>query len=106
MIVEVKVPSGWNRVGTLGPSDPTGSISDVMASGQRDVYIFSAIDDNHSGVYRSKGGADVEIGTTVRVVHAFEGLEVVKELGPGEQFILTVRAPPSLTMKRVRFRQT
>lgn len=92
-------PGQWRKLGEIRPGDPPGSISDI-SSGRREVYIFGCSGDGAT-ISRSLGGLDTA-DPQVRAVHTV-GTEVVRRIGPGESYEMTVQTDASPAPRRVRF---
>lgn len=107
--VEVYNPAArrWVKAGPdVKPGDPPGSISDNKPDGSRDIYMFEcAQDDSQSTIYHSGFGLDTELegGKLRAVVTDPSRLEIVKELGKGESFEMTIKTDKSPNPRKIRF---
>jgi len=102
--VEVYVSDNeWRIVGFARPGMP-GSLSDNRPDGRRDIYRLECLpDDSKSFIYRSRGGADIEIGD-LRAVFPTEGQEVIAELKRGDEpYRLMVATDRNLRPAVIRF---
>jgi hypothetical protein len=93
----------WIKVGEIKPGDRPGSVSDNKPDGRRDVYLFEcAADDSKTTLYRSIGGADLDLSSSERGLIPISGLETVKELQKGETYTLTIKTDRSPQLRQFR----
>lgn len=94
----------WIKVNTVKPIDLPASVTDNKPDGKRELYIFQcSADDSHSTIYRSKKGADAEIGPDYRAVNT-TGLEVMKERKKGDKpYEMNIKTDKGSETRRIRF---
>ncbi|MBI2579712.1 MAG: hypothetical protein HYW27_02315 [Candidatus Aenigmarchaeota archaeon] len=100
--IEAYSPDGrWTKIGSIGPADLPGSLSDNRPDGGRDVYVFKCLGPL-SVIYRSDAGMDIETGSLREI--AASGSEVVKELRSGsEPYEMRVKTDKSPEPRQIRF---
>jgi hypothetical protein len=96
VMMDVRGPLDWVRVGSVSEIEPCGSLSSDDPAG-RQVYVFGFRDDT-PGVWRAVGGVDV-YNSAVRQI-ATTGLECLSDLA--EPYELEVVRAGHLV--RLRFR--
>lgn len=76
----------WMPIGEpLLPTDMPGSVSSEPPEGDRELFIYGWMENEH-GVWRSRAGADIDSGTSRTVIT--KGLELLSDLSePFEQRI-------------------
>jgi hypothetical protein len=84
IIIEVEAGPRWNRVGSVAPDEPPGSIADQTPD-RRDVYVFGWLEGQGPCLWRSIAGADVAEGDG-RVISTVR-LEVIAHLNTGPHTI-------------------
>lgn len=104
--LSVYSPVGWVVVGNVLPGE-SGSLSDTLESGKREVYDFRCtLGDERSVITKLRGGFDLETGK-LRVYLAedlTEG-ELIKTLAKGESIEMALKPDASPERRLVKFTQ-
>lgn len=92
----------WRLVAELNADDLNGSISDNLADGTRNIYMFGVNKTGRSAfIARSILGLDVERGAQ-RVVDS-SGFETIALLKSGESYEMDVKTDRSPEPRKIRF---
>jgi hypothetical protein len=102
VVLEVRQPSGWHRVGSVSELEPPGSLHSEEPDGYRYVYLFGWWQDT-PGVWISVGGVDVG-NDAVREISTV-GLRQLADLSEGPYGLEVFRRPVAKYFRfDVRFR--
>jgi hypothetical protein len=92
----------WQLVAELTSDDPNGSISDNLADGTRNIYMFGVAQTGRNAfIARSIFGLDVEYGSQ-RAVDT-SGFETIALLKSGESYEMEVMTDRSPAPRKIRF---
>ncbi len=104
LLIEIRVPNGsWARVHGIRPRDHPGSMSDNRENGERHLVIFGCSEDRSTILRIASSGADVEIGSFVRLIEDASKYDVLATLTGGQEFVLTVHTDVARVPRTVRF---